>query len=381
MLSKFRDEVQASSVVSYARQKFQDLVSKIGRKEGETTSGVVTEEDANALSGIGETLFERYKSCYGDFDAKHAELVEDFLAVHGDEIALSSDKRNVSTTCDHPDKNPCALIPLGVVDVQRLIRLSNPSILTMLIICLHMRSKHRLQIAQLLVRLILTSKDMYGSFLNRIIDAKETKRNKGGQSDDYFSDSDDDSLMSGEGSVDRNTASKNVDEKRVLQCGHLIKFLIDFLRESLSTSMNQNEKTDLLRSNDFGKMIGSAMTLSSEWFQAATRWQTLPCDNIDQQLFKSVRSLMRCIYVFVADDDRVRYESLFFHFMVKIMISHRHILDTQLKSQGDRASRSGRQRLCVKRAEYIGLIACELGNTLSQHPGRVSSLCMSRSSP
>jgi hypothetical protein len=53
------------------------------------------------------------------------------------------------------------------------------------------------------------------------------RRSRGGQPEDAFGDSDDDSVMSEDASVDSNTTNTNVDDTRARQRGHLVKFCID----------------------------------------------------------------------------------------------------------------------------------------------------------
>jgi hypothetical protein len=90
--------------------------------------------------------------------------VEDFLTVHVDELLASADKETGdSTSPEENDTKRIHVIPLGMVEVQDLLRMSNLSILTMLITCLYMNSIHRYQVAELLVRLVLTTKDLHNS--------------------------------------------------------------------------------------------------------------------------------------------------------------------------------------------------------------------------
>lgn len=377
-LSKFRDEIQASSVVSHARQKFQHLVASIDRKEGESAQGAVSEDDAKALTRIGATLFERYKSPYGDSAAKHTELVEDFLAVHGNELLVVSDKEPDDSNSKEQGTKVLKLIPLGMVTVQDLLRMSNPSILTMLITCLQVNSMHQYHVAELLIRLVLTAQNLHKSLLEQISETKAMRRSAGSQTEDAFSDSDDDSVSSDDASVDRNTANKNADEKRARQCGHLVKFFVDCLC-SIFHTMKQEEKDQIMASDECDRMIRVTLELSSEWFQRTIRPLSAPDDSVDQGIFKAARSLVRHFCASASATNREHIERLFFRSMVRTIVSHRQILDSMVHSQVDRAGRSARQRLCLKRAEYIGLVARELGYMLSQHLGEVQSLRMSKS--
>jgi hypothetical protein len=362
-LNRFRNEIQAASVVSLARQKFQNLLAHVDCMD---PGSVISEEDANALAIIGETLVERYKSPHGDAEAKHSELVEDFLAVHGEELLHTSGQgSDLSAMAKLRDA-----VPLGTIKRKELLDMRDPSTLTILITCLSVKSENRLRVAELISRLILSAHDHQKVLLQRKASTKAMKRQSGAQSDD--SDSDEDSMLSDDGSVDRNTANKSLDEKIARQFGYLVRFLIERLCTSFTSQLNDWEKTHFILSQECHGVIESALTLSSDWFQYAPRRASFLDDDLDLVVFESVRSLVRSFVAATNDNGCLMVQQVFLYGMMKTLISHRQILESIVRSQGGRAGRSTRQRLALKRAEFIGVIAGELGFLLSQHLARVS---------
>jgi hypothetical protein len=392
-LSKFRDEIQASSVVSLASQKFQELVSEIDRRksvtqqEAKTSEGVgvledsqevdVSEDDANALAAIGETLFERYKSPHGDPEAKHTELVDDFLTLHGDELLPIVNKEGGDTDFQKDAWTKLRrLVPAGPVKMMDLLGMSNPSILSILITGLNMNALNKLHVAELLARLVLTTQDYQNELLQQMTNTKEMKRQQAGQSED--SDSDDDSFASDDASMDRNAANKNVDEKRARQSGYFVKFLIERLATTFSDHMTEPEKAQFIASSDCHCVIQSSLSFVTYWFQKSARRIAAPDDFVDHEVFQAVRALVRSLGA-ASPGSNHAIKRLFFCGMVRIVIAHRHILESLVHAQAERTGRSARQKLCRKRAEFIGVVTSELGDMMSHNLSIIDSPRMVRS--
>lgn len=365
-LTKYRDEIQASSVVSIAREKFQDMIAGIIREnlDKEMPNDVATDH-AHAFAEIGETLFNRYRAKYGDIEAKHSELVADFLASHGNDIVPSSgeyeQKRSEQVTC---------LIPLEPVGFDELQTMSNPSILSMLIVCMNMKSTNQYNVMQLLLHLVFATKDMHEALIQQINDAKATRR---GDVDDDFSDSDDDSMMS-DASGDRKASNKNMDEKRAIQCGHFVSLLVDKIRYSFSRILSDIERKRFI-ADDSHNLIRCTLDLSSRWFETTAK-SFSPEDLADLSIFQSVGALIPTFCESLSTIERKMVDTHYMEFLVKIMIRHRHILAGLVQNHGDRSTRTAKQRLCLKRAAYITSVAIEIGMLLSENLGNVNNLVL-----
>ena len=364
-LSKFRDEIQASSVVSHAKQRFQELVSQLEKVEDSNEEEIST-NDASALAAIGKKLFERYNSQYGGSESKLSELVENFLDMCGGDVLLQGKSSEI--------RGFVQVEPYNVADLQRV---SNSSILSMLITCLNMDKENTLSVSQLLLRLVLTVRDHHSLLLKQIADFRATRKQTDGyHTDDGLSDSDDD--MSDD---DQNSSQKDVDEKKARQCGHLIKLLINCLCTTLRSHLSEKERSILLLSDEFSDMVQSALDFSNKWFQSTVRYLSIPDDAVDQDIVRSMQKLLIESQNVLADDDTAlkNLKVVFFRGLVHIMISQQEILKMLITSQVNRANRNARQRLCVQRAQYIGIVASQLGALLSLNLAHVDGFTMRKS--
>ena len=367
-LSKFRDEIQASSVVSHARQRFQELVSNLKKVENpDGNSTAISTDDANVLSKIGRKLFERYNSQYGSSNSKLSELVDNFLEMRGGDFIFHRNTKEGSQL------NGKLLIQLEPYEVESLQRVSNPTILSMLIICLNMDEKNRLCIAELLVRLVLTTIDIHASLLKQIADFRVSRKHTDGyHSDDAMSDSDDDMSDCGPRS-----SQKDDDEKKARQCGHFIKFLINCLCETLRTHLSGDERSKLFVSDEFSDMIKCTLDFSNRWFRSTVSYLSIPNDTIDQGLVRLIQKiLIESQNLQAGQIVHKKLESVFFRGLVQIFASQQEVLKSLVTSQVDRSRRTARQRLCVNRAEYIGLVASKLGSVLSLNLASVNKFVM-----
>ena len=139
------------------------------------------EHDADAQVGEGELLANQeiarlqhaghggYMALGIDFQlldgfAPNPLGVEDFLQAHGDDLlAVFDGESNVSK----PDWLQHVL-PLVPMDVTHLTKISDPSILSILTICLSMDEKNHSLLFNLLSSLIFSTRDVHGQLLRRI---------------------------------------------------------------------------------------------------------------------------------------------------------------------------------------------------------------------
>ncbi len=370
-LSKFRDEIQASSVVSHARQRFQELVSNLKTTENpeEMEIDTISTHDANVLAQIGTKLFERYDCQYGSKNSKLSELIDNFLEMRGGDIVFRGTIPNGSKLKDE------ILIQREPYNIEELKPLSNPTILSMLVICLNMDKENRLSIAELLVRLVLSTVDMHTALLKQIADFRiSRKQSNGYHSDDAMSDSDDD--MS---DIGPRSSQKDDEEKKARQCGHFIKFLITSLCNTLNSHLDGDEKSKLLLSNEFNDMIKSVLDFSNRWYQSTVSYLSIPNDSIDKDLVGIVQTiLLESKTVKDAHTIHGKIESIFFRGLVQILVSQQEVLKDLVSSQVERSRRNARLRLCVNRAEYIGFVASKMGATLSQNLASVDNYVLTK---
>lgn len=357
LMKKLRDEIQASSVVSIAKQKYEELLAAVDKASTDSDSRVLPEDAVKSLADIGETLYERYESNHGDTGAKHIELVEDFLSIHAEDLGDLADVGLLEN-----GKSP---IFVGSVDFKDLRQVPNPSILSMLIVCLKISKGRQLDVTQLLMRALMSAVDQHGRILDRIQDVHS---DFGVEDQD---DSDDDSVFS-----NKEGSNKGADELRARHCGLFVIFLLKCIRHSFSEHMSESERLQLTSSNDLLMMIKSTTELAGKWYQLTGRRWEAANDNTDEALFQALRQLVAELCTETRERFQQSIHRVFFVGMLNNVTSHRHLLLSLVKMQGSRGGRAARQKLCVKRAKFLGMICSELGYILSLNLGRLKGLEM-----
>ena len=366
-LVAYRDEIQASSVVSHAQQQFQERVAEILRRQKLSPEAGVSEEDISALSSIGEALLVRYAAPFGDRDCKQGELLENFMSVHGDAF--------LSGAWDIVDDPSCArlaqAIPTKSIDQGFIPGLSNPSILSILIVCLRAKASNQLRVVELLVRISLKALDRYEQLCRAA-----TARKSEGESKHSLSDSEDDENSVGEGSADSdNIGSHGMGTGcSAMRHGRFAKFILDQVKIIVSSFSIDGDKLQLAASGEFQRLIHHSIAFSSSWINEFTQQPSVLEEQLDLKLFRSLRGLLYTIWEGGSDTNTTFLKNLFLSGLVRITKAQRLSFEPLVRVQGTiRARRAVRQRICILRAEFIGTILCEIGNLLSKSLFTVAS--------
>ena len=366
-LVTYRDEIQASSVVSHAQQQFQERVTEILRRQKLSPEGGVSEEDISALSGIGEALLVRYAAPFGDKECKQGELLENFMSVHGDAFLSGAwDK------VDNPSYARLAqAIPTKSIDQDFNPGLSNPSILSILIVCLQAKASNQLRVVELLVRISLKALDRYKQLCRAA-----TARKSEGETKENLSDSEDDENSVGEGSDDGdNIGSHGMGTRSsAMRHGRFVKFILDQVQSIVASFSVFGDKLQLAASGEFQRMIHHSVAFSSSWVNEFTQQPSVLEEQLDLKLFKSLRGLLYTMWEGVSNTDAAFLKKVFLSGLVRITSAQRLSFEPLARVQGTmRARRAVRQRICILRAEFIGAIFCEIGNLLSKSLFTVAS--------
>eukprot|EP00980_Cylindrotheca_fusiformis_P026362 scaffold15973_cov120-Cylindrotheca_fusiformis.AAC.3 len=367
LLERFRDEIQASSVVSLAKQKFQEFIDDIDQSRIEIALGPVPTASAKILADIGERLLERYKSSHSDPGAKHIELVEDFLTVHGGDLRAlirETDQEKVEKLSDP--------VPIQALEIQDIPRVSSPSTLTILATCLNVVKGYNFQMIQLLVRVLLAAIDLHGT----MIGTNPSKSGKGDEHYNNYSDSDDDSSISGDGSDYRSGVNTDADETRIQNCGHLVILLLERIHGMFSEGLDDAEKMQFTTSDDCISMISHTIEFSKTWFNGIGRRRSLADDTTEVWLLKGVLRVVESLRS-GTPQSRLRYiNRVCFVGLVETVILHSPLLLSLARAQGNRVGKSARQKLCLRSARLLAVTFSELGFILSENLGQVKHLRM-----
>ena len=139
-LATFQDEIQAISVVSGGRQKFQEICSRIDEQWKNEPESTISEDDRLALQDIGGALTDRYYSRNGKGDDKLTELRDDFVSSSEDELFETMRLPDVIPT---PDRwgSLWDLVPTDSKQLRAVIANPSPNILAILVACEFMCAK------------------------------------------------------------------------------------------------------------------------------------------------------------------------------------------------------------------------------------------------
>lgn len=431
-LSTFYDEIQASSIVSLARQQFLEKISLVTAKGAEECNSrsdemdhkdqfletgiagcFLSQAEINTFSSIGNSLFVRYDVPYEISGSKHMELVHDFLSIHGNELLSKplQQKRTMKaeitkTKEESPISKLDKLLPFCVVDKEHLVELSEfPSILTILITCLQFKPENNLRIIQLLCRLILTTRDQYENTVQSVVNRQGLNRNVlSGSKDPIYnssdSEDDEDNSNDDDSSTNNGSSNRNIDGK-TLQYGRFMKFLLGKLYDVLSKdvlttssiSCNETIKLNFSNSDECIELIHVCFKFSSEWYQAFGCRTTILDELLDLEIFRSTKSIFSliCSQITPPDLRSSRWKDIhkiYLYGLMRMFISQRSIFTlifgkvqagTATVGNNARESRSVRQRRYFGRAKFLAEVLCELGDFLSRNLGLEYLLAIKRS--
>jgi hypothetical protein len=380
-LSKFRDEIQASSVVSAAKQQFQELVSQLTFHRSEEEDGQprqLSDENKATLAAIGQKLRSRYTTSYGSSDSKLPELIDNFISLQGGRLA-SPEKTDSPETADVYS----TMLSLQPLDIVALRETSNPTILSMMFACLTLEQDAENQkfLVKLLMHLILTTIDMHKTLISEISRSKALKRqnSSGYDSDEDSSDSDDDSM----GSADRGSAGgpKKGNEIKAIMCGKMVNFLLSTLTSGIESTRHCEERCPYATSDDLVKVLDGVLSFSNKWYISTARVLSITDDATDRHLFETAVKFVDAL----SNDGKMskEAEAYFFKGMVRIVTSHglmlKQIVSRRQRDRSDGMNRSSRQRSCTLRVQYICIVASRLGLLLSENLGIVENFMLLKS--
>lgn len=364
-ITTFRDDIQASSIVLLAQEQFLEAASKI---DGTAGDGVLREEDRDAFFAIGTALLERYLTPVDSPNAKHVELVDDFLSVYGDEllsrplVATGDEDQSFYSLFD-------VLVPTGRVDAQHLLGLSSPCILTILVTCLNMREEKRADVVGLLARLAITVTGLHGIFRGNV--EQPRRRMSGTDFSTNDSDSEEDFGSDDEEGVSDGRPTRRVDRLRLQQYARLVQLLNEKVRLIVKDHMTDVEKSLFVQSEDCRRMISASLRFAADSFSKSLdrkMVRTAHDDTEDLQVFLSTKILFGtacdCASTEAAEKDLVR---LYLKGLVRIIAQQRLVLSSLLQSKVGPEGRSLRGQLRKRRSELTAAVCCDLGLLLSRN--------------
>lgn len=368
-LASFRDEFQASSVVSIVRERFVEEVGDMEQQRAssdgnEDISLELTENEKMRLVEIGTDLVTRYEIPNEGTNQRLTELIDDFLETCGSDLYLES-ARDLE---EGPWSKIWDLLPSELPVVDRLVLSPNPSILSVLVVCMLAKEPNKLSLLTLLSHLILAGYKHIGIQLQKISDADQAEKTLPDRADD-FSDSED--------SLASNDAAKNVrckDNEILLQrYVRLVQFLLSKIQ--LVFEKNKGDLSSFPGSKECLATVHYSLAFAAEWYRDCQDKAGILDSPLDLHVFLSTLKLVRRLLDFEAERTIKRpLQAIFFTGLSRILSGQRKTFPASLRASADKKiGRAIRQKICLARADYIGLVASEMAYMLSTEQSTLDS--------
>jgi len=353
-LITYADEIQASSIVLLAQEQFLEATAKFSGADQDET---LEKADSDALFSIGESLLHRYDTAVDAADAKHSELIDDFLAVYGDKLRGSAGSENLHGWFRE------IITPGKVETVRAVLRVSNPCILTILSCCLKTKEGNSARIVKLLVRLVVGLLHLSEGMSARIVQQSGKKKLSDGLSD---SDSDDDSMSDDESLDEDGDKPRSADAVRLHQYGLLIQLLLQKIREMFEVELTGEERGILVVSDELISMFKCTLQLCSDWFQCMAQATYDDRSNGDDlAILLQIRSLFRYLTSSIDGSQTESLTRTYLLGLIQITTTQRNVLSIFSRSKPRAKGRAKRQEMTRRRSDLVAASCCDAGMILS----------------
>jgi len=365
-LHRFKEEIQAAAVVSFARQNFQERVDAITAHWKTINGKPLREEDLTGLSNIGKALLERYDLSTIAVNSRFEELVDDFLTTCSHQLVAFIDDDHPTILCTNDWGGLWSLLPLGTPGISDLIDIQHPSILTIFCSCLQAESGDYSIVLMVLTRVILSSLQQQAALLTKLSQYDMRKKEP---TDAELSD--DDSFSDDEIFFDDLHSSnhlRNSDENKVLLFGVLIDFVMHKIIDCCKNRLDDKQRKELASSYEFRSVVHFALGFVAKWYSSSCNDRVLSQHLfMDSKLFLRIHSLIDACRGPFQPSNVSFLDKTFFVGMVRIIVTQRLALPLLLQpSKGNRMGRAVRQRACMTRAGLVASVGEEIARLLSR---------------
>lgn len=387
-LSSYQNELQASFVVSRARQQYQEL--KLDEHSLSTVGAVeLTPEEATTVQTIASELLGRYGVQYEGLGGKHEELISDFLKYHNAEIEAllpsfgseSSDTSRVESESLPSQKwkqlwNVAALTPF---QWKEMASARDTCLLSILTACAQNRVDAFKIYASLLSGLALVTLDQFdqhttqrrGDKISSTLQNPSNDRGGADSSDGFFSDSDDD--LPG-GNDNNNRRLEMIQEEKAL---FISRLFIEKLAELITLCPDADLAKEYASSVFFRQLLHKAIVLSSGKHDSSSTQIELVESPPKVEVLNSISYVVAALF----DKLEGRHESAHmdlsacvFKSLIEVTVRLRKSFPILVRSksrnnaQQQRIRRSQHQAACSAYASFIATVGSDISRLLSLNP-------------
>jgi hypothetical protein len=332
-LTEFREEQQASTVVTSARDNFVEAVANIAKRLVDSGGGdTLLDEELQKLAEIGDSLTQRYNLPFESGRGRYDELFNDFIASNGAFDSMPSDEEGWGTIWSQ--------IPAEFPTLSVLETISNTSTLGILVACLQASEDKRLTILVVLSRILLSGFEQQGTLLSRLSSKDSSSPETAGEQD--ASDSDDSFSSDEEMSIAANEASDHgkADKIRLLLNCRVLQFLTEKAAEVLKKMMKEDLE-EYARTKECASLIHYSLLFSSDLSRLSTAIPTMNVSS-DLRVFQAIQEFVSALVDQSHDQEiKNRVETLYFTGMARIMVSQAECLHPMLQPEQQKTRKKG----------------------------------------
>jgi hypothetical protein len=378
-LVAFQNEIQASSVVLRAREQFLDATSNLKVLEivdhGEEDSALLlpTLEERESFTLIGKSLLKRYQSPMESPEAHHGELIDDFLAAHGNAmLSYSLDSE--------PDKLLSwfeALVQLEPLQSKSLRQITNPCTLTILVACLIVNDEGYGIVLRVLVnsaRAIRCLQQRQMAFATERETPDAADLSNDGLSDDM-------SLMSdNDGSSGQPLQLPGGRSSTMRLYARLFWLLINSICRLINEKLSDQERSDFSTTLAFAGLVQDIYNFCEDW-KGVSAPNLDPNVEVTEDLYllQSANALASSFYLCAGDiSQREMLDRLNLLGLIRVMVQQQRNLRDLLSGYSGQKGAHPKKRQMKERANVLAVSSCELGRLLSDYLAQVDAGRMRR---
>jgi len=355
-VSKHRQNIQSSSIVSRARQIFHDIRERV--ELFDTSRENIDCDILSPLVPLGDELLQRYDVHNKKSSDRIEELLNDFISVHQDSI-LEAQEKNLPQSdfktngcrwgvtrwgCTWnavPSSKAGNILNIETKEVSR------PSILRVLMTSLLASGGKGPSVFSIYSHMVMKALEMWARA------SKENIKNS-------------EATMSGNFSTDSN-------ERRSFEKNNHLILSAAFFVDTLINRVTSNTSDDM--KGVIHSFVSENVMCNIIYLSFATTWD-FKCNphrpSADFYLLQSISKLVSVIRQSVPPEERKKVESCYFVCLIKLFMQLRKEFSSLLCSASDKRLKSWQSHLSAK-ADYISHVASEAADLMSLYPSSMNS--------
>jgi hypothetical protein len=364
-LTDFRNDILASSVVSDAREEFIKLLREIRLCK---TSNDIPEMLMKRLGSLGANLSARFELMRKEDASRFEDLIDDFISTHDKELHTFLRSGQLEEEMEwHSFWN---IVPSGSLNLQSIVEIQNPSILTILTTCLHFRECGTISTIKLLSRIIFCSLEQFCTKRISLNSSKNTFDTEYDDENDDVEDSDE------EGFESCNESRRQRNQKDSLNAV-ATQFFMDKILFAFKNELSNDERRDFAISDDCQALFRSVMKFVSIWYFSQS--QSSEVLHHDLYMFQKICSLRDATETVASGASTI--DVILLRGCIYSLSNQRKSMRRLLYSDNNdlRSSRSLNQKILSGRAEFISTVLIEVALLLSQNESACKGSILYRS--